>query len=349
MAKVPDKLVTALFAELEDKGIDYAVLRNYERFPSFSHDVDLVMHTEGIPRWREVAREVADKEGWDVLTECDHWAKSSVRHHNIEVFRFYKFSPYSYLQVDLFHGFPIWGLPLYNERQLLQSKTKSRDARFNHITPLMENLFRMLQIQRLMQKNGSNEKIERYRARVLSYCQDNEQELITALRDEFASSGEGVLCALRSNDMRGFTKKMRLAKVYFFLHYLLIHPVEVVRNIFVRAGDYLRLYMIRQCGFVLKVHSANETERKRLIQGLDLLVEAQILYMWIDRDADKARVTWKEHKIMERGGLVIKWAGEDRSEVILDKYPSTEEVADRIMHILIDRHTVKFRRNMVLQ
>src|ERR1700676_3731566 len=109
--------VRELFRRLERARIRYAVMRNYEHLPNIrderlkrTTDIDLVIHSEDLARWRQLGTGLAEDHGWDALVECDHWTQSDVRDHHIEAFRFYRFSPAEFLQVDVFHAYIAMGL-----------------------------------------------------------------------------------------------------------------------------------------------------------------------------------------------------------------------------------------------
>ena len=106
----------------QEERIDYAVLRNYEQYPDFGHDIDLVVRWSDLPRWKQLAMACAVDHGWAVLAECGHWARSSSRIHNIQILRFYSQHPPQYLQVDAFHSFLVLGLPLFDEDTLLSER-----------------------------------------------------------------------------------------------------------------------------------------------------------------------------------------------------------------------------------
>ena len=128
--------VAGLFLELERRGVRYAVLRNYECLPvvrrdddsGVATDIDLVVDSADLPLWREAAASFAKQGGWHALTECDHWTQSGAREHHVEVFRFYRFSPPEFLEVDLFHGYFVWGVPLFDEQRLLAGNGRDRKS-----------------------------------------------------------------------------------------------------------------------------------------------------------------------------------------------------------------------------
>src|SRR5947209_15708433 len=91
--------VRDLFQRLEESGIRYVILRNYEQLfdgagdsASQATDIDLVIASEDIPKWRKIAAQFAADGEWDALTECSHFRQSRERAHHIEIFRFYNYA-----------------------------------------------------------------------------------------------------------------------------------------------------------------------------------------------------------------------------------------------------------------
>jgi hypothetical protein len=131
--------VTDVFARLEASGFRYALMRNHQAFPRFEHDIDLVLDSRQMPAWRALVASVAEQQGWDAVSQCRHWATSSYRHHNIESFLFYTDAGRACLQIDIFHGFLVLGLPLLDAHGLLQYA--AHDARgFSRLQAPVENL-----------------------------------------------------------------------------------------------------------------------------------------------------------------------------------------------------------------
>ncbi len=337
--------VVALFHDLETAAVRHALLRNYEAFPRFHHDVDLVMDSRDIPKWRKIAIAAANREGWDVLTECDHFALSPIREHNIEVFRFYRISPPGYLQVDLFHGFLVWGLPLFNETALLENRERLQNQPFTTIDRVIENLFRLLQIEKLAGHRRGLDKAEKYRDRVLQFCGSREESLRRAVREAFGQTGLRALTHLQNGDMSAFGKAMRRGKLRFVLRHTAKHPFRAIKTLVARLKDQSRIRRTRQCGFVLRICAPDIALQKRLFDTLDALVQSNVLHEWTADAAWEPKTPGLERDVMLRCGLVVKW-GKAREDTVLDlgSIASDDDLATQIMEHLIDRHRVLSRR-----
>lgn len=337
MCRNERELISELVRNLETEKIPYAILRNYENFPEFEHDVDLVIHKGDLDKWRKIAIAVGKKGKWDVITECDHWAQSRIAEHNIEIFRFYRRSPISYLQVDIFHGFLVWGLPLLKQQQMLQQRKYHASGFFQQLDPFQENIFRILQIYSLMNKGSSQEKIASYQSKILNFYEVNAEKFCKLIKDHFSEFGIRGINALQTADINSFATNIRLAKMYFFAKYLLRHPLGSAYNIFERVKDYLCLFITRQCGFPLQVHAPDEDGRLLLKEVLNLLTEKKVLYGWTDKNSARKKTTWQERKLMERGGIVIKWVTANLADFDVTQLHDQKKITTALLQLLISR------------
>lgn len=337
-------LVITLFEKLESSGIRYAVLRNYEDFPNFRRDVDLVLDTKDLEKWREIAVEAAKEGGWDFLTECDHWNQSPIRHFNIEPFRFYRLSSPACLQVDLFHGFLSWGLPLFTEEDLLKDRISGDNKNFTKISPLTENLFRVLQVYQLyLYSSDSRSKIARYTGRIIDFCEHHRESLEDSLQKTFGVIGKHALKSLLVGKKAAFLFYTTLAKSYFVLKYFFRSPIAFFKILFHRVQEHWRLDKTRQCGFILNAYAPGEPDKDRLVETLRSLQEANVLYTWTKADAHIRKTTRRERKIMAITGIVIKWVEKEAARLNVENVES-KQLALAIMNLLINNHKIIYQR-----
>lgn len=197
-------LTKRLIARMESEGVRYAILRNYENYPNFDHDLDLILHSDDLTKWRKIAVKIAQEEAWDYLTECDHWSQSPYRHHNIEIFRFYRLQPLEYLQVDLFHGFGLWGLELFNETQLLNDRVYVPEKGFSRISPVSENIIRIFQIYSIRKQKINREKITRYTKRISEFYSQQQSIFMKGLTAKLGPWGKQCVIALIDDKQHKF-------------------------------------------------------------------------------------------------------------------------------------------------
>ncbi|KKK82884.1 hypothetical protein LCGC14_2798940, partial [marine sediment metagenome] len=234
--------------------------------------------------------------------------------------------------------------PLQSESQLLADRTRADNGRFTRIDTVQENVQRMLQINSLIGRSDSVEKVRRYRRRIIDSCSTDGAGFEQLLQKTFGMSGLRALDALKAEDMSKFARRMRMAKLSFSLRYWARRPIDAAHRLFSRGIYRWRILWLSQCGFVLKVHAPAEDDRCRLREALDLLREANMLYSWTDRNSERGRITWAERKVMDRGGIAIKYRRPGDVQLDVDRIRDEQELAMSIMELLIRRHKVLFYR-----
>lgn len=350
MSNVIETTVGRLFGVLEKEGIRYAVLRNYEAFPSLSRagdssrhtDIDLAVHSDDLPEFRRIMTGIAAADGWDALTECDHWSRSPVRHHNIEVFRFCHLQPLEYLQVDVFHGFLIWGFPLLDEKDLLDGRIYDENRGLTRMDPLKENIIRLFQIDGLYP--GSPRKVARYRGRVVAFRALDPERFDRGVLGMLPHCTVRAAHALDRADMDGFVREIRRARILFALKSALNHPLRAHRYLLYRFKEHLQRNLTRQCGCVIKVYAESESKREMLRSAMAQLVAKSFMEHWKEYAACVRR-TWNDHVIMEQGAVIIEWADAGCADLDLSEYSDETALAAAILSFRVARHASLYQRS----
>jgi hypothetical protein len=102
--------------------------------------------------------------------------------------------------------------------------------------------------------------------------------------------------------------------------------------IFDRSMDYLRLFWLRPCGFVVRAFANDEVQRKRLEQVVKRLAEANFLLAFTFSRDFKER-----QRVRERGGIVVEWAAKERADVVMNAHLDEEQVAAMLVTLIIER------------
>ncbi|MGA7831605.1 MAG: hypothetical protein WCA21_11635 [Terracidiphilus sp.] len=335
-----DETVRGFFALMNREGVDYAVLRNYEDFPRFGHDVDLVVRWRDIPKWRAIARSCAQSYGWEVLTECDHWARSSTREHTIQVLRFYTTYPLQYLQIDSFHSLVALGFPLFDEDRLLESRIMD-DRGFYRIDANVENIFRLLQIAKLAGRPGAEAKLDRYKDRVLSYWDSSSDFGVSTCSLRLGRLSK-LYDDLRSCDYLSLQKTINRQKHLWLMKMLFSRPLHTAKMLFDRVMDYLRLFALRPCGFDLYAFVRDEKQNARLKDVLQRLTEANTITHYTFSKSFSERRT-----VRERGGIVIHRTSADRADIFVDDEKDEDNILGQILRLIIERHQAIFDQRKV--
>jgi hypothetical protein len=332
-----------LFQVLEADGIGYAILRNYDQYPHFGHDIDLTTALQDIPRLRALLIDLALEDEWDALVECDHWNKSSDVHHNIHIFKFFKADPFAFLQIDVFQALLVLGIPIYDSNDILAAKVRS-DKGFFHLNRTVENLFRALQIHRLGDNQAAQEKIGRYKDQVIAFARLQGESYRKEIADRLGPIGLAAVEALLVDDIQRFRRLMSTAKATFFMRKLAAAPIIALQIGLSRTRDYVHSYFLRQCGFTVSVLVPDEQAKTRVKEALKLLGDANIVYSWTAGEASRCTITWGERRVMERGGLVIKWTDSPNADLTVMPGQDKFSIANQLIDLLVERHEILYRR-----
>jgi len=327
-ADLAETTTQALVARLESDGWRYAILRNYEQFPKVSHDIDMVLTGHDVPRFRLLLIELAREHGWDTLTECSHFGRSPVAEHNIEIFRFYRVSPQpaTSLQVDVFHGFAILGIPLLDEEGLLRGRMKAAHLGLTHIDPSLENALRLLQVHSLMGIGSTARKVAAYVGRVLGFA-----DKVQLRRKCQALLGDWAVRALEElerGEWGAFRDRMALARALFLGRSFRRNPVQSGFQVAARAAYIARTWLTDPCGKEIRVCAPEIESRGRLKLALERLSASHCVYAWTTGPGAR--------RVLERGGAVAKIV---RSHAEIDaRLLSAQELERAVLARLIARH-----------
>jgi hypothetical protein len=340
--------VSALFKRLASAELSYAVLRNYENFPAFSHDLDVIARKEDLSVWRNCIAELAKEYKWDVVVECHHWGKSNVVHHNIEIFRFYSIQTLAYLQVDLFHGYPLFSLPFMTEDQLLKD-TLLDEQGFYRIHPAKENLFRLLQIQRLKSASAPKEKVERYIKKSLDFFETNKSEFNEICNDYFGSDAVHIMEQLRSGKIENYCNSIVKIKLSYLGKALIKNPFNSCACLANRVKDYIHGYYLDPCGIIIKCYAPGEQEKRLLHNILELMKMNNLIYGWQDNTpSDIGFLNFSARAVLERGGIMIQWVDKNQSVLDLENPLHIDNLTFEITCLLIGHHQPLFLSNFWL-
>lgn len=332
----------SLFSSLMAEGIEYAILRNYSQFPDFDHDIDLVLSSKDLQNFRKILVSVAGRSEWEYLTECFHWSKSKARHQNIEIFRLYDSEPMVSMQIDIFHGFLLWSLPLFNEGGLLAERVLDSTGRFFHLNADVENLFRLLQVNSLLSSEAEPIKAVKYISRILDHANEVDGRFLDLIGQHFGPAGRTALLSLMSNDVRGFRRSMWHAKLFYLNRIVLSQPSVFFKSIVERLKDLVRLFWTEPCGQVLWVHKDTENA-EQLDSCMASLANAKVISKWTMQGASRPTLSWPERRVLERGGLVIKWAERRECDVELAATDPSRLIFERV----VQRHqSIPLRRQL---
>jgi hypothetical protein len=338
------KTTRLLFETLEREGVRYAYLRNWEYLPSlrtedghFHTDIDLVVDSRDMPQWCQILSHVAGKVGWDAVTRCGHWARSPVRSHNIDVFRLYSGNPLTCLQIDLFHGFLVHGVPLFDEQALLEGRSFYPAKGVTGMDLAKQNTYHLVQIATLYPE--SPEKLQRYRVKVMEYLSTEGKLFRKQLSQYFGPASGPALDALARNDLAVFQRLMKTARRHCLLQYARQHLGELPRIALHRLRDHISRFYADPCGSAVSI-CATQEDRPLIRSVMDELVGSGFMDTWIEKP--NGRIGFRDRLLMEQGAWVVTWteaeAKGEKAVIDLRSTPDREAVVSALLHYAIRRH-----------
>ena len=342
---VVTETVAAILQSLEKSGIRYVILRNYERLPEIhderlkhTTDLDLVIHSDDLPLWRRMVADIARQFRWDLLVECDHWLQSPIRHHNIEVFRFYRYAPAEFFQVDVFHAFIALGLPLMDEGEILAGRVHDSRRRLTRIDPLKEILPALIKIGGLLSTGSSSSKIVFYSTKVQRVLESNREAVLALVHQYLGPWGVTAVLALAAGERARFASALKKAKLFFALRYSLRHPMRTLRYLGCRAREERLRFRTRQCGFIAGISAPSEEQRTQVRAILDELEEWNFIDEWAEREVPGQRTTARERAIMEQGGLIIEWVSPAAARLVVAASDTRASIKRGLVALVARRH-----------
>jgi len=327
------KLSTTLdiIGQMNRENIQYAVLRNYEEYPEFGHDIDLVVSMKDLSRWAGIVRECALANGWSAVTMCEHWAQSTFPEHTIQILRLYTESPVQFLQIDAFHSFLIVGCPLFDEATLLRGRVWDERG-FYRIDEEAENVIRLLQIAKLVGRDGPSKKVERYRNRLLAFTERREGNPFPSIESSLSPLSV-PLSLLKSGRLQRFKAELNKRKVGWLTRRMIADPLHISKLVMARLMDYGRMISMRPCGFVIHVWASDMGQRERLEIATAKLVNAHVVPLFSASRKKKVR-----RKVKSLGGVVFDYVSRDNAEMVIDRETADDEIEGALLHRMIERH-----------
>ena len=303
--KLAEPTIEHFFEMMNSNGVNYAVLRNYEEYPVFGHDVDVVAELECVPRIRDIIASMSDELRWDLVVECGHWNGSPHEAQNIHIFKFFRMEPFSFLQIDIFNSFLVLSMPFHCAGEFIENRVFEPRG-FYRIDAAIENVFRLLQIHSLCKSPANREKVRRYQQKIVDFERDNGDVFRNGLECKLGRAGWRGWLALRNREIDDFYILIWFAKIGFIVRAAVKSPVIFMSAVIYRAIGYIEAYFTRQCGVVVSADMSDLNSVQNLRNALEILHASNAIPKWYDDAAHTPGITRTERKILERGGVVVK-------------------------------------------
>lgn len=115
------KFISALFATLEDEGIKYCILRNYENLPhDYGNDIDILTAPEGYKIFNRLLLMVAQRNGWACIGQTDYLGYHKLYFSSLR-------AEECLLRIDIQTGSERKGIPTYSVNYVLEKRVRRQD------------------------------------------------------------------------------------------------------------------------------------------------------------------------------------------------------------------------------
>ncbi len=332
-----ENTVKDIIIEFNQK-IPYVIARNYENFPHFKNDLDFFVSVD-IKKIILILKKISVKNSWDLLLYCDHYSRSNIIYHQIKAFQFFDFKNNEILKIDFFYSFLLWGNPLVKSNEIIDSKIIHHSNLFFVPNPIIENLFKLLQVHKLISWNADVNKINLYKKYILSNKNNKQIELFNygkKINFFFISSS---IYFLKKNKIRFFIYTINLSKFIYSVLFLIKNPCIFFKNYFNRLIDYYFIFFKSPCGVKLNV-SANYKNKKIIKNILNDFVNKNIISSW-SLITHNIYLPFSKRKILERQGLLLEWSSSLNSQtIIINKNDSKSLITKKFLKKIIFRHKI---------
>lgn len=120
------KSVSLLIEELNQNDLEYSLARNWKKIPNIDGDLDLFVSYNQLEIFKEIFSKIKKKVGWDKLIVDYSWYFEN-KADSILVFYFKQLDNEECLQIDLFFGYSIMGLPFFKSDCLTENRQKFKN------------------------------------------------------------------------------------------------------------------------------------------------------------------------------------------------------------------------------
>jgi len=318
--------VNYLIKTLEGNNFKPVIARNYENYPNFGNDLDLFISGD-YKNINLTFSKVAEDLNWDVLTICTHYSNFKNPIFNIITYRFHLLDPMQTLNVDLFGGFALWGMPLIDRHEICKNRILEPNNRFYIMDQNWENGYRIFQIASLNPIKSRN-KINRYTSRVLNFQLKHPKSLESWGRNCSLGDLSKAIKALKTSDTLKLKKTIMRAKLILVFNCLLKEPIQTITNLIDRAKGLDIQFNKNPCGPNLRFKGKS----KKLIKKLNKLVDNQILPGWSETE-----------DFRERGWAKISFEKKIINEIDEEMYKEIDFF--EIVSLIINRHKTIYSKN----
>lgn len=154
--------IKKFFNTLNANEIDYFILRNFENFPNFKHDIDIYIKKNQIKALETIlVREFIHNDYF--IGFKNSFNHSIYDDHNIRIYRIFNYETFECIQIDIFFGFSIFGQKLIKFEEIENSFEY-----FKNIKILKNEFSALIAFFQIVSKFENDSKFENYKNKIFS-------------------------------------------------------------------------------------------------------------------------------------------------------------------------------------
>ena len=336
----------SIIKEFNNKKIHYGLARNYEKYPNFDHDIDFFSN-EHVEKIKKILINVAKKNDWDSLTHDIYFRNHLNNKAGIDAFHFYKYKnrKYEVLHLDFFRESLIFGLPFVKASNIKMNKHAKKE--FFHINLNTENTIKLLTLnshisnQNLFQKEYIKKKIKLYKSKIINFYSKNLKNDEIKKKNELFFETQAVEF-LKINNLKMFSFYINASRLLFLTKSFFLNPFSFFLNIFSRIIHFINIFFLNQPGLLINFYLDDKKQKKKVFNILNRLKSKNFIFTW-KKKKFRSILTFEEHKILERKGVIISFLSKLKEDsIIIKRKHNLKEIMVLITKRLIKKNKLIF-------
>lgn len=223
------KIVNSLIKNFNNKKINYAVLRNYENFPNFSSDLDIITN-ERISKIKGIIYNIAKKNDFTHLIHIKNLVTNISYINSVNKFFLLKKNKNNifFFEIDFGRAIVIYGLPYFQLKK--NSQVFFYKKKLKIISPeitYINHIFQLFKTSQLKNKK----KFFKYKKKVLEFFNIKNKSESKILFENL------IIFCLMKNFIFFFKTLILFNKVFYVFNSILTNPILSIKFMIIRIFD----------------------------------------------------------------------------------------------------------------
>lgn len=263
--------IKQIIGSLNASNLIYGIARNYEKFPNFDSDIDLISK-EKIETFKKILKKITKAKKWEYLLYNNLKSKNFLENSKIDTFYFIDFKKLNFIEIDIFKCLLILGTSYYTVDD--KSSLEKIKNKFFIIPKKVTKTYNIFQIAKIY-KGKKDKKIKKYKKNFLSLGNETylkkvffEKKIISLLKK-----------CLKKNEFYKLIFFAQLYKILIFVKYYItnLHKIFFIPY---RLVELIFIYFLKPTGFEIKLYYKDNKDLKTSETYLNKLKKKKIINDW---------------------------------------------------------------------